>query len=144
MRAKVLLSAGLALMLTACAGLDEELLMMEDDALSMNETDQIKIQSRLDTLNMNISQMAEQGNCTSDVQCRTVAVGTRPCGGPKTYYAYSTENPDASLLMSRVSEYNRLEKQLLTANRPISDCRIINDPGAQCLANRCVLRPFSY
>lgn len=144
MRVKLLMAAVLSLLLTACAGMDEELQMIEEEALAMNETDQIKIQSRLDTLNMNISQMAEQGSCTADVQCRTVGVGSRPCGGAKTYYAYSTENPDASLLMTRVSEYDKLEKRLIKADRPITDCRIINDPGAQCLANRCVLRPFNY
>ena len=28
--------------------------------------------------------------CTSDAQCRTVAVGAKPCGGPETFLPYST------------------------------------------------------
>src|SRR4051812_43410739 len=29
-------------------------------------------------------------SCTDDSQCRSLAIGARPCGGPESYLAYST------------------------------------------------------
>ena len=38
--------------------------------------------------------------CSSDSQCRTVAVGAKPCGGPAGYWAWSTQDTDAERLQT--------------------------------------------
>lgn len=128
--------------LSGCAGLNEDLFTSEEAPLGASEQDQIKIQTRLNNLNFTISQIAEQGTCNMDAQCRTIAVGSRPCGGARSYYAYSTMDSDTGLLMSKVNEYNRLERSLVSASTEVSNCRILPDPGAQCIASRCSLRPI--
>jgi hypothetical protein len=76
-------------------------------------------------------------SCTSSVECKTVGVGARACGGPEGYLAYSTsETPPASLeaLAARHAERRRAA---VSASGMISTCNVLPDPGAVCDKGSC-------
>jgi len=78
-------------------------------------------------------------SCTSDSQCRTVAVGSKACGGPGGYWAWSTEGTDAKRLAELAARQAEAEKRETLAAGLRSDCRVVTDPGAACVARRCEL-----
>lgn len=78
-------------------------------------------------------------SCSADSQCRTVAIGARPCGGPEAYLAYSTvHSPEAELRALAASQQDQRRKANAQDGRA-SDCRFTTDPGAVCRAGICVL-----
>jgi len=70
--------------------------------------------------------------CDSDVQCRTVAVGAKPCGGPAAYLAWSTKRTDATALHEAAAGDGAIQPP--PRHRPglRSDCALVIDPGAYC------------
>lgn len=135
MKSRLLLVTAMALFLNACAGLEET----ATEETSSPEQNTLKMQDRMNDLHLNIVRMAEQGSCTDHSQCRTVAVGSKPCGGARYYYPYSTMDTAVSQLFDSVADYNRMDKKRTPSEQEASDCRLINDPGAQCSAGRCML-----
>lgn len=77
--------------------------------------------------------------CTADSQCRTLPVGAKACGGPAGYWAWSTEGTDAEKLVAVAQRQSTAQKREIEASGMSSDCRVITDPGAACVANRCEL-----
>ncbi|MFL6674974.1 MAG: hypothetical protein ACJ8LG_16980 [Massilia sp.] len=77
--------------------------------------------------------------CTSLEQCNTVAVGARACGGPETYFAWSSATTDGAALQALVERYNADRKAQVAASGEISDCRFRPDPGTVCRAGTCQL-----
>lgn len=78
--------------------------------------------------------------CTSDTQCRTLAVGAKACGGPGGYWAWSSSGTDEA----RLRDLAQRQTQAATAENMrsgmLSNCSVVTDPGARCQAGRCVLR----
>ena len=75
--------------------------------------------------------------CSSDSQCRTVAVGAKPCGGPAGYWAWSTQDTDAERMTALAQRQAAAEKREQEASGLRSNCRMLTDPGAACVAHRC-------
>lgn len=71
------------------------------------------------------------GACDSDLQCGTVAVGTKACGGPELYLAWSSRRVDQAVLNATVANY-RSAAPPESAGR-VSTCSIVVDPGARCV-----------
>ncbi|HQR12521.1 MAG TPA: hypothetical protein PLW68_14445 [Casimicrobiaceae bacterium] len=70
--------------------------------------------------------------CDDDSQCRTIAIGTRACGGPEYYLAWSTKRTDPALLIDAVTHNDNVHRP--TPPRPgvRSTCVLVTDPGAYC------------
>lgn len=82
--------------------------------------------------------------CSADADCRTLALGTKLCGGPAEYVAYSTIDLDRNAFESVTGELNRLHRlraEALSRAGMMSDCAVVTDPGAVCQSGRCALRP---
>jgi hypothetical protein len=45
-------------------------------------------------------------------QCKSIAFGAKPCGGPWSYLVYSTANTNEPRLMELVSEFNQLDEKI--------------------------------
>lgn len=71
--------------------------------------------------------------CSDDVQCRTVAIGNRACGGPDAYIAWSTQKTDADALQRAVNHYSLVQSQGASVRGRTSICSVAIDPGAVCL-----------
>lgn len=78
--------------------------------------------------------------CTEDAQCRTLAVGVKACGGPQAWVAWSTAVSRAEPLQALAAELAQRQKVRNEVAGAVSDCSVLPDPGARCLAQRCTLR----
>jgi len=79
--------------------------------------------------------------CNSDAQCHSIGIGVRPCGGPARYLAWSSLRSQASQLKPLVERHTKAHAAEQAAEGRMSICTVLPDPGAQCRAARCELRP---
>lgn len=77
-------------------------------------------------------------HCSANDQCRSTPLGHKACGGPEAYLVWSAAASDDKRLAGLLSRYNAARK--LEAQQPgrVSDCSMVQDPGARCEAGRCV------
>ena len=82
-----------------------------------------------------IGQLIGNGRCKKDADCRTLAIGLKACGGPEAYLAWSSANTDAQKLMAAAQRYATARRlQLDKPGAPASNCAVVSDPGAHCVA----------
>lgn len=77
--------------------------------------------------------------CDNASQCRTMPVGHKSCGGPEGYVAYSTKSGNSARLLALGEQYAAARKAENERSGLLSNCMMERDPGATCVANRCVL-----
>lgn len=77
--------------------------------------------------------------CDNASQCRTMPVGHKACGGPEGYVAYSTKSGNTARLLALGEQYAAARKAENERSGILSNCMVERDPGATCVANRCVL-----
>jgi hypothetical protein len=78
--------------------------------------------------------------CSDDSQCRTVGWGAKACGGPERWIAYSSARTDGAALEQLARQHAELQRASQARSGMVSNCMYVADPGAQCVASRCVLR----
>ena len=82
-----------------------------------------------------------QASCDTDDQCRTLGLGANACGGPAAWRPWSTQTSgQGESLQALAEQLSALQRRRQTQNGMVSTCRYIPNPGAQCLAQRCVLK----
>lgn len=91
----------------------------------------------LDTLRAAVLQLAGDPTCEDVSQCRSIAFGSKPCGGPWSYLVYSAQTTDSVSLAAAVSRYNRREAQLNRELGRASDCQVVLPPRLSCVSARC-------
>ncbi len=80
-------------------------------------------------------------SCDGPQQCRTLAVGAKACGGPERYLPWSSKQQDGSALRELAARHATLRRAEDAKSGMLSNCSVVPDPGASCVAGRCVLRP---
>lgn len=85
-----------------------------------------------------IRALAADATCTEHGQCRTVAIGATPCGGPQEYLPYSMIRTDEKALLELAQRY-KAERQAQNQGGMMGACRHLPDPGAICTAGACQL-----
>ena len=92
-----------------------------------------------------IDQLIGQANCTSDEQCRVAGIGARPCGGPESYRAWSTQGTPAAELEQHLQDYARERQRWHEKMGLMSTCEFRAAPHVRCerpgQVGRCVLVP---
>jgi hypothetical protein len=83
---------------------------------------------------------AGKTTCTQTAQCRTVATGHKACGGAEAYLAWSAADGDAERIGELAARQRDLRRIEVTKSDRQSTCSVVQDPGAQCVEGRCVLR----
>jgi hypothetical protein len=66
-------------------------------------------------------------SCSSSVGCSAIALGDKPCGGPREYLVFSNA-VNLTLLQTMVAEYNLLDKQNNIKTNAVSDCMMVLPP----------------
>ena len=84
-------------------------------------------QQELATLKTEIENLANTSFCGDAFECKFIAFGSKPCGGPWGYLVYST-SIDTEELENRVERYNREEAIYNTEWGITSDCAVNNPP----------------
>lgn len=78
--------------------------------------------------------------CTTNAQCRSIAVGAKACGGPAAYLAWSTEGTDARRVTELAARQTEAQRREIAASGLRSNCAFVADPGAVCVAGQCQLQ----
>ena len=76
----------------------------EDDSKLTQEQER----QELVTLKQTIEDLASQSVCNENTECKFIAFGSKPCGGPWSYLIYST-SIDENKLETLVEQYNLKE-----------------------------------
>lgn len=92
---------------------------------------------QLTAIGSEIAELIGAAACESDEQCRVIALGSKPCGGPAEYRVYSSLGTDTALLETRASEYTRLSVQYNRETKALSDCSMVLAPMAYCASGQC-------
>ena len=137
LRAILILGYSLAAMHVLAAPLSESDCKESDGSFSEHCNERMK------QLSENIKLYVKDISCSHSNECKTVGYGSKFCGGPALYLAYSRKS-DSDRFLEQVLEYNQLSRiwaGYISRKRGIgSDCAVVSDPGAVCVNNRCVLR----
>ncbi|MHA4869352.1 hypothetical protein ACXZ1M_16795 [Duganella sp. PWIR1] len=120
------LAAASLLILTACAGARPPAPTSETAGLWQ------KIQAA----NTNLA-------CDDNSQCHSIGVGSKACGGPENYLAWSSKNSDGAQLKALVEQHSAARRAEDKRLGMMSTCSIVSDPGASCRAGTCTLNPRS-
>ncbi len=96
-------------------------------------------QDDLDKLEQQIMSIIDGAAATNVSFCKTVAFGSKPCGGPWRYLSYSTENLDEAELLRLIRDYNRKDSLRNIQQGGVSDCLFVSDPGSTLSNGRCVI-----
>lgn len=79
-------------------------------------------------------------SCTASVECKTVGVGARACGGPEGYLAYSTSVTSSATLEALAARHAERRRAAVSAPGRASTCNVLPDPGAVCDQGLCRVR----
>ncbi len=96
------------------------------------------LQSSMQTLTEQIDALIGHATCEMTAQCRVIAVGAKPCGGPAQYRAYSTLGTDVAALETAVARFTELSAAWNRETGAISDCAFVTPPPVACASGRCV------
>ncbi len=93
----------------------------------------------LDQLWTQINLLATSENCTNSNDWTFTPVGSKPCGGPMSYIAYSRKI-DEKKFLELVQSYTELQADFNKRNGVISDCALVARPiGVTCENSKAVL-----
>lgn len=107
----------------------------EDDITPPTQEDELQ---ELIDLKTEIENFASTPICDDTFECKFIALGSKPCGGPWSYLVYST-SIDTNRLESLVEGYNQKESIYNTKWNIASDCALVNPPtSVTCENNICV------
>ena len=70
-------------------------------------------------------------------QCKLIAFGSKPCGGPARYLVYSTAKTNETRLKQLVEEFNQLAKKINEERKIFSDCMFVSEPKVELVDGVC-------
>jgi hypothetical protein len=103
---------------------------------------QAAVEERPDTLQPeglreSIARQVGSATCSSPAVCRAIAMGAKPCGGPRRYLVYSVEATDSARLARDVAQFTEAEVRMNKEKGMMSDCSMVVRPQVSCVSGRC-------
>ena len=89
-------------------------------------------------LNTAIDAEIGRAKCAEDKQCKALAIGANPCGGPETYKAYSVIDTNIQRLTDLAAQYKTVRKTLHAKTGTMGACVVVPEPALQCKSQQCV------
>jgi hypothetical protein len=86
-----------------------------------------------------IRSLAAKAACSDDSQCHSLPLGTRACGGPEGYLAWSSAHTPQAEIEALGERYKEERRAANAASGMLSTCQFMPDPGAACRAGTCQL-----
>ncbi|WP_242203446.1 hypothetical protein [Aestuariivivens insulae] len=94
--------------------------------------------AQLQDFKSEVEALASTSICNETSECKFIAFGSKPCGGPWSYLIYST-SIDVNALESKVQDYNAQEHKYNQKWGIVSDCSLAAKPiDIKCENNSCV------
>lgn len=81
--------------------------------------------------------LVKTDGCTSADQCRTAAVGSRACGGPRYYLVYCSRTTDSAALYSKLDAIAAAEREFNTRYQIASTCEFRMPPTVGLTGGSC-------
>ena len=94
-------------------------------------------QESLDSLRSRILELIGEPVASGMSQCRLIAFGAKPCGGPRAYLVYSMETTDSTRLARAVAMYTSEDARLNRELGRTSDCQMVTPPQVTFAAGQC-------
>ena len=107
---------------------------VEEEEPRTEEGDQAKLMKMRQEIDALIGDAA--GSSIAD--CRSAAIGSKPCGGPWAFIVYSASSTDPTELARQLAEYNAFEAEMNGLYGYVSDCSIPNMPVLVFKDGRCI------
>ena len=82
-------------------------------------------------------QIARTGPCDAEGSCRTAPVGSRPCGGPRTYIVYCATTTDTVALNRKLEELRLAEERYNQQTGAVSTCEFRLPPETRLTGSTC-------
>ena len=84
--------------------------------------------------------------CSSAGECRTAAVGSRACGGPRYYLVYCSKTTDSAALFKKLEAVAAAEREFNSRYQLVSTCEFRMPPpvglsGGSCQAQTAQVTP---
>ncbi|MFG6685443.1 hypothetical protein ACGK9U_02585 [Mariniflexile sp. HNIBRBA6329] len=106
----------------------------EDDNVTTQESEQ----NALIASKKAIEDLAATSVCNDTYECKFIALGSKPCGGPWGYVVYST-SIDTEKLKKMVETHNKNEADYNKKWGAASDCMFVTPPtSVNCENNNCI------
>ena len=93
--------------------------------------------TRIVQLEADARAIAKTTGCSSASQCRTAPVGSRPCGGPRTYIAYCAATTDSAALFKKLDDLKAAETKFNQDAGLASTCEFRMPPGVTVQGGSC-------
>lgn len=81
--------------------------------------------------------IAKTSGCQASSECRTAAVGSRACGGPRYYIPYCAKATDSAALASKLDEVAKAEQAYNTKYQLASTCEMRMPPPVTLTGGVC-------
>ena len=88
-------------------------------------------------LRESIARQVGTAACSSSAVCRSLPLGSKPCGGPRQYLVYSLSVTDSAQLAADAARYSRAEAQRNREKGLVSDCSMLIEPQVNCVSGKC-------
>lgn len=82
-------------------------------------------------------ELVKAEGCSSAAQCRTAAVGSRACGGPRYYLVYCSATTDSAALFQKLEAVSRAEHEYNTRYNIASTCEFRLPPTIALSGGSC-------
>ena len=82
-----------------------------------------------------IEALAKTTGCTNAGDCRSLPVGRKACGGPRSYVVFCSKSTNVALLKAKIAELDRID--LAAAKNSVSDCMLVTPPRVTVSGGAC-------
>lgn len=96
-----------------------------------------QLQADWERLSGEINTLVGDAQCGTALDCRSIAFGHKPCGGPSSFLAYSVLTTDPQQLAPKVEEFNKLARTFDNLHGYASDCSLVMPQPVECVDNQC-------
>ena len=91
----------------------------------------------LAALRQGVIQLIGEPTCRASGECRVIAFGSKPCGGPRSYLPYSLAVTDSITLADAVRAFNNEDTKNNQVLGLMSDCSVVQEPAVICSQGLC-------
>ncbi len=131
----------LSVFVVGCDSAKNELGSEPDNVQVTPASAQLQQTDDLKALGLEVRQMVKTAAADDPKQCKIVAMGHKPCGGPERYLLYSEKtmsSEELEVFFETLNRYNELSRRLLEKSDVVSDCQIRPKPTAVVRNGFCV------
>ena len=94
----------------------------------------------IEKLEAEAKSIASTLGCATAAECRTAAVGSRACGGPRYYIPYCSKSTDSAALFRKLDEVSAAERAYNAKYQLVSTCEFRMPPDLTLAGGACAAK----